>query len=206
VYGARPRPWGRAFVRVGGDGEGRSVTASALMAIIVGTNSSSPRLAEFIRSRKALAKRYETGDHIACGGRPHPHWAREERAKLTELVHQAVDHRKRRVKRFTVRWDKLSTKPRGTAVSHAARVRRTPTARPAARRPSARRTSSARDPGGSDGSGSSEGDGESDRPAARFRRWLDNRRAPWAVREAPLGLWRFRAEFVRLAARWKGLP
>ena len=79
---------------------------------------------------------------------------------------------------------------------------------PRARHTGARRVGGSRSgtspPGGSDDE--SEGDGDSSSAAARLQRWLDNRRDPWRVHEAPLGLWRIRAAAVRLVARWRGLP
>jgi len=83
--------------------------------------------------------------------------------------------------------------------------RRTPIARAAARRPGCRRTTRA-GPARGDPSDRDEGDGDPPGPVARLRRWLDSRRDPWRVREAPLGLWRIRAEYVRLAARARRLP
>ena len=86
--------------------------------------------------------------------------------------------------------------------------RRTPPPRPAARRAHAgrrRRTASSSRTAGADPP-AAEGDDDPPGRAARLRRWLDSRRDPWRVREAPLGLWRIRAEYVRLAARARRLP
>jgi len=86
--------------------------------------------------------------------------------------------------------------------------RRRTAPRPRARHTGARRVGGSRSgtspPGGSDDE--SEGDGDSSSAAARLQRWLDNRRDPWRMHEAPLGLWRIRAAAVRLVARWRGLP
>jgi hypothetical protein len=83
--------------------------------------------------------------------------------------------------------------------------RRTPTSRPAARRPAQRKASKSASARGSP-SDLASGDGDPPRAAARLHRWLTDRRDPWRVREAPFGLWRIRAETVRLVARWRGLP
>jgi len=91
--------------------------------------------------------------------------------------------------------------------THAARPR--PRVRARRTRTASRRASglarSGSDPGGREG-GEAEGDGPLPGAVARPHRWLDNRRDPWRVHEAPLGLWRIRAAAVRLVARWRGLP
>ena len=112
--------------------------------------------------------------------------------------------------RYTPREPRHETsRPRAPSRSHAPLARRvlprrTPVARAAARRPGCRRTTGA---GAARGDPHrDEGDGDPPGPVARLRRWLDSRRDPWRVREAPLGLWRIRAEYVRLAARARRLP
>ena len=74
-------------------------------------------------------------------------------------------------------------------------------ARPPGRRehrPRRVRSGSSSSGGGGGGPGEPEGEGDDDSPLARLRRHLADRRDPWRLREAPLGLWRLRVAYCRL--------